>query len=105
MDRSARKEDLAVDDKPATRDTSSVRLPRDVAELAERLARNTHENWTRQRLAEGWRRGPRRDEALKEHPSLVPYEELSESEKEDDRGTAMEAVRTILALGYRIDKP
>jgi hypothetical protein len=93
-----------VDYKPAPRDTSSVRLPRDIAELTELLARNTHENWAKQRMAEGWRRGPRRDDEKKEHPSLVPYEELSESEKEYDRTTAMETVKTILALGYRIEK-
>lgn len=94
-----------MDYKPAPRDTSSVRLPRDVAELTELLARNTHENWAKQRMAEGWRRGPKRDDAKKEHPSLVPYDDLPESEKDYDRTTAMETVKTILALGYRIDKP
>jgi len=93
-----------VDYRPAPRDTSSVRLPPDVVELTELLARNTHENWARQRLADGWRHGPRRDDAKKEHPSLVPYESLSESEKEYDRRTAMETLKTIVALGYRIAK-
>lgn len=55
-------------------------------------------------MAEGWRHGPRRDDAKKEHPSLVPYEKLSESEKEYDRTTAMETIKTILSLGYRIEK-
>lgn len=90
--------------KPAPRDTSDVVLPAGIGEVTELLARNTHENWARQRMAEGWRYGPRRDDALKEHPGLVPYEELPESEKEYDRKTAMETVRTILALGYRIEK-
>ena len=93
-----------MDYRPAPRDTSGVRLPPDVLELTELLARNTHENWARQRLADGWRYGPRRDDAKKEHPSLVPYEALSESEKEYDRRTAMEALKTIVALGYRIEK-
>lgn len=93
-----------MDYKPAPRDTSSVRLPSDLAALTELLARNTHENWARRRLDEGWTYGPERDDAKKRHPSLVPYEELSESEKEYDRTTAMETVKTILALGYRIAK-
>jgi hypothetical protein len=93
-----------VDYKPAPRDTSSVRLPRDIAELTELLARNTHENWAKQRMAAGWRYGPARDDAKKEHPSLVPYNALSEEEKDYDRTTAMETVKTILALGYRIEK-
>ena len=94
----------AVDYRPAPRDTSGVRLPPDIVELTELLARNTHENWARQRLADGWRYGPKRDDAKKEHPSLVPYESLSESEKEYDRRTAMETLKTIVALGYRIAK-
>jgi len=93
-----------VDYKPAPRDTSSVRLPRDLAELTELLARNTHENWARRRMDEGWTWGPERDDSRKKHPSLVPYERLSESEKDYDRTTAMETVKTILALGYRIEK-
>lgn len=93
-----------MDYKPAPRDTSGVRLPRAVAELTELLAKNAHENWARKRIAEGWRHGPRRDDAKKEHPSLVPYEQLPDSEKEYDRATAMETVKTILALGYRIEK-
>jgi hypothetical protein len=90
---------------PKPRDTSGVRLPKEISALTEELAKNTHENWAKQRMAEGWRHGPRRDDAKKEHPSLVPYEDLSESEKEYDRTTAMETVKAILALGYRISRP
>jgi len=90
--------------KPAPRDTSGIVLPRPVEELTELLARNAHENWARGRMDEGWRYGPRRDDARKEHPNLVPYEELSESDRDYDRRTAMETVKTILVLGYRIEK-
>ena len=90
--------------KPAPEDTSDVVLPRPIEGLTELLARNTHENWARQRIEEGWRYGPTRDDARKEHPNLVPYEELSESDKDYDRRTAMETIKTILALGYRVEK-
>ena len=93
-----------MDYRPAPRDTSSVPLPAGIAELTELLAKNTHENWARQRMNEGWTHGPRRDDEKKEHPSLVPYETLPESEKEYDRRTATETIKTILALGYRIEK-
>jgi len=33
-----------------------------------------------------------------------PYNELPESEKEHDRVTAMETIKAIIALGYRIQK-
>jgi len=98
------RKETRVDYKPAPRDTSGVQVPREISELTELLARNTHENWARQRMAEGWRHGPQRDDSKKEHPSLVPYDALPESEKEYDRRTAMETVKTILALGFRIEK-
>jgi hypothetical protein len=91
--------------RPCPADTSGVTIPPDVAGLTELLARNTHENWARQRLSDGWRWGPARDDAKREHPCLVAYEELPEAEKEYDRRTALETVRLILALGFRIVSP
>lgn len=93
-----------MDYRPAPRDTSKVEVPAEITGLTELLAQNAHENWARQRMEDGWRWGPRRDDAKKEHPSLVPYEKLSEEEKRYDRRTAMETIKTILALGYRIVK-
>ena len=85
--------------------TQGVQLGADILELTELLARNAHDIWARQRLADGWRLGPRRDDAKKEHPCLIPYEELPESEKVYDRSTAIETVKAMLALGYLIVKP
>jgi hypothetical protein len=89
---------------PKPIDTSKVALSPDLLTLTELLAENTHEHWAAQRMAEGWRYGPRRDDQAKTHPDLVPYAELPESEKEYDRRTAMEALKAIVTLGYRIEK-
>ena len=89
---------------PTPIDTSDVELSEEIRELTELLARNIHDVYARGRLDEGWSYGPGRDDDRKENPSLVPYEELSESEKEYDRRTAMETLKTIVALGYRIVK-
>ena len=83
--------------KPDPIDTSKVLLSEDLIELTELLAKNAHDTWARQRMAEGWRPGQQRDDARKEHPGLVPYENLSESEKEYDRNTAMETLKVLLA--------
>jgi hypothetical protein len=53
-------------------------------------------------MKEGWRYGPERNDALKEHPCLVPYEELPESEKEHDRKVVRELLKTLLSLGFGI---
>jgi hypothetical protein len=81
-----------------------VKLSHDILELTELLARNAHDIWARQRVADGWRLGPQRDDAKKVHPSLVPYGELSESEKEYDRSTALETLKAMIAMGYRVEK-
>ena len=87
---------------PISIDTSSVKLSNDIVELTE-FGKNAHETWASRRLAAGWRYGSRRNDARKEHSCLVPYEELSESEKEYDRSAAMETLKAILAMGYRIE--
>ena len=66
------------------------------------MARNVHEVWAAERMAEGWRPGPERNDARKEHPCLVPYEELPESEKDYDRNTARETLKFIMSKGYKI---
>lgn len=85
-------------------DTSGVILSPALLELTECLARNVHNIWARRRMENGWRSGPRRDDLKKEHPGLVPYEELTEPEKEFDRRVAMETLRAILAMGFRIER-
>jgi hypothetical protein len=84
--------------------TADVRLTPELLRLTELLARNAHDHWAQQRLADGWVYGSRRDDGRKEHPCLVPYESLPESEKQYDRAAALETLRAVLALGYRIDR-
>jgi hypothetical protein len=85
-------------------DTSDIELSPALLELTERLAANVHEVWAIGRIADGWQHGAMRDDARKLHPCLVPYDELSESEKEYDRNTAMETLKVIRKLGYSINK-
>ena len=85
--------------------TGSVELPASLLALLEKLAENTHEVWSAQRIREGWTFGPQRDDATKKHPCLVPYADLTESEKEYDRKTAAETLKAILLLGYTINDP
>jgi hypothetical protein len=79
-------------------------LSPEVLAIAEILARHVHDSWVRVRLAQGWRNGPRRDDRKKEHPCLVPYDELSEEEKESDRQTTLATLRALSDLGFEIRK-
>jgi len=90
--------------KPNPIDTSKIALPEELEELTERLAENVHENWAAGRIAQGWHYGQQRDDQLLQTPCLVPYSDLPEEEKQYDRNTAMQTLKAIVALGYRIEK-
>jgi ryanodine receptor 2 len=89
--------------KPQPIDTTAVQLRPEILELTERLAENAHDIWAAQRLADGWTYGPQRDDARKKHPCLVPYADLPDSEKQYDRNAALETLKAIIALDYRIE--
>lgn len=84
--------------------TESIKLDDDLIALSERIAKNTHEVWAAGRIADGWSYGPVRDDVQKKHPCLVPYEELSEEEKDYDRATSLETLKLVVKLGYTIGR-
>lgn len=44
----------------------------------------SHENWLKQKEAEGWKFGPVKDPAKKEHPCFVPYDDLPIEQRQKD---------------------
>ena len=89
--------------RPKPIDTSLIRLSDDLLELTEQLAANAHDRWALRRMHEGWRYGPTRNESAKKHPDLLPYDDIPDYEREYDRDMALETLKAILALGYRIE--
>ena len=65
----------------------------------ETMARVEHLRWCRDKIMNGWVYGEKQNSRKKTHPSIIPYEDLVESEKEKDR----ELVRLIPALLKDID--
>ena len=89
---------------PKPLDTSDVKLPEELLELTEKIAENVHEVWSAGRIADGWTYGETRNDEKRQTPCLVPYHCLTEEEKQFDRSTALETLRLIVALGYKIEK-
>jgi len=87
---------------PQPIDTTDVVLPRDLEMLVEQMSKNVHEVWAETRIKQGWTYGEQRNDELKTHPCLVPYEELPECEKEYDRNTSVETLKLIMKLGFKI---
>lgn len=89
---------------PKPIDTSDVILSDDLLELTEKIAENVHDVWAVGRIEQGWTYGSERNDELKTTPCLVPYAELPDSEKEYDRNTALETLKLIVKLGYKISQ-
>ena len=91
--------------KPSPIESPGAQISPELLKLSEQLARNAHEHWARLRLSEGWRFGAERNDTLKEHPGLVPFEELTEEEKNYDRQTVLGTIEALLAMGYSLHAP
>ena len=87
---------------PSPVDTSNVTLPAELMTLAEELARNVHEIWAQNRMKEGWTYGSVRDDAKRQTPCLIPYDQLPEEEKNYDYNTAIGTLKFIVAKGFKI---
>jgi hypothetical protein len=85
--------------------TDAIQLADELLAQVERLAENNHDVWACGRRSQGWRYGVQLNEVLKTHPNLVPYEALSEPDKDIDRTTVIEVLKALTALGYRIETP
>ena len=89
---------------PKPAQTDDIVLSEELNGLVEAMAKNVHEVWAESRISQGWTYGPERNDALKHHPCLVPYEDLPEVEKAYDRDTAVGTLKLICKLGFRITK-
>lgn len=100
--------EAAASYKPEPIDTSDVELGEDIAGLVELLSKNTHELWADAKIKAKWRYAPDRvagtggsgDE--KTSPMLVPYEYLTEKERRLPRSSALQMVKAIAKLGYKV---
>lgn len=89
---------------PQPMDTSDIQLPEELNTLIEQMSKNVHDVWAKNRIEQGWTYGEKRSDELKQHPCLIPYEELPEVEKDYDRDTALGTLKLILKLGFKISK-
>ena len=90
---------------PNPLDLRHVPLPEALGELRETLAEYVHDVWAAGRMAEGWTYGPSRDDDKMEHPNLVPYDQLTEADKEFDRATAEATLKLMIAHGWQLLPP
>jgi hypothetical protein len=68
-----------------------------------RMARMEHEYWCREKTAEGWKYGPGKDPDQKTNPSILPWDELSKSEKEKNKNYIRGLPRLLAQAGFQVD--
>jgi hypothetical protein len=71
-------------------------------EEVEPLAIKEHDRWMQEKLDQGWTYGTVKDEVQRTHPSLVPWEELTEEDKDRDRDPVRDVPRMLAEAGFRI---
>jgi hypothetical protein len=65
----------------------------------ERLAMIEHRRWMADRLDHGWRRGAIRDDRLMLHTDFVPWDELSDSDKQKDCNSVRALIASLAEVG------
>jgi hypothetical protein len=72
------------DDAPEWMHADSARDARELLGNPGMMAEDGHGRWMRQKIAEGWKWGPVRDDEKKEHPSIRPFDQLPPGERLKD---------------------
>ncbi len=92
------------DYEPHPIDLSDITISPELIELQEAIAENAHEVWAFNRKKEGWTYGKKRDDEKKQHPDLIAYNRLPESEKAYDREMALNTIKLVQKLGWEIKR-
>jgi hypothetical protein len=73
-------------------------------EFFELLSEMEHRRWMAERLMDGWRYGPERNNAKKIHHLIVPYEQLSDVEKNKDKDMIKNIRNLVKSDGWKKQK-
>ncbi|XP_057715469.1 ryanodine receptor 3-like isoform X4 [Corythoichthys intestinalis] len=87
---------------PTPVETSQIVMPPHLEKVRDTLAENIHEMWGMNKIELGWSYGKIRDDNKRQHPCLVDFSKLPETEKNYNLQMSTETLKTLLALGCRV---
>nr|XP_057946113.1 ryanodine receptor 3-like isoform X1 [Doryrhamphus excisus] len=90
------------DPKPIT--TFNIALPEKLEHFVNKYAEHSHEKWSAEKVLLGWKYGDCVDEKARTHPQLRTYKALTEKEKEIYRWPIRESLKSMLAMGWSVDR-
>lgn len=102
----ARAKKVPYEYNPQPLDVSSVNINPELMELIDLIAENAHDIWAMDKFKDGFRYAPADKDGKEKDGSfnhyLLPYEMLSKEDKEPDRKMALQTIRLVKRLGYRL---
>ncbi|KAM6311510.1 ryanodine receptor 3 [Aegotheles albertisi] len=90
------------DPKPVN--TANLVLPEKLEYIVTKYAEHSHDKWAFDKTNSGWKYGVSLDENMKSHPLIRPFKTLTEKEKEIYRWPARESLKTMLAMGWSLER-
>ncbi|KAL6478075.1 hypothetical protein MHYP_G00139100 [Metynnis hypsauchen] len=84
--------------------TTNISLPEKLEYISNKYAEHSHDKWSAEKVVLGWKYGDTIDEKAKIHPMLRSYKSLTEKEKEVYRFPVKESLKSMLAMGWNIDR-
>ncbi|XP_053702100.1 ryanodine receptor 3-like isoform X3 [Synchiropus splendidus] len=89
---------------PKPINTYNIALPEKLEHFVNKYAEHSHEKWSAEKVLLGWKYGDCVDEKGKTHPQLRSYKALTEKEKEIYRWPIRESLKSMLAMGWTVDR-
>uniref|UniRef100_A0A3Q3WQW7 Uncharacterized protein n=2 Tax=Mola mola TaxID=94237 RepID=A0A3Q3WQW7_MOLML len=90
---------------PKPINTANISLPEKLEYIANKYAEHSHDKWSSDKVSPtGWKHADCLDEQAKSHPLLKPYKALSEKERETYRWPVRESLKSMLAMGWNIER-
>lgn len=91
---------------PQPLDVSSVNINPELMELIDLIAENAHDIWAVDKFKSGFTYAPAGNDGKEKDGNfnhyLLPYEMLSDQDKEPDRKMALQTIKLVKRLGYRL---
>lgn len=83
-------------------DVTGVKIKQELGELVDMIAKNNHEIWADKKVRHGWKYAPFQSDERQTNPDIAPYGKISKGAKELDKMSAINSIRLIQKMGYRI---
>jgi hypothetical protein len=94
--------DLGITQDEVAAAPSANEIKAQIKHCLERLAEAEHDGWVEQRVRNGWVFAKARNDILRHHPMIRPYDRLPHKNKAKDRNSVRNYPNRVAEAGYRI---